>query len=296
MKNNNSLSSSFEQIYSNFIDPNGSVMIVSHRGNWRQAPENSIQAIQYSIDSGVDMIEIDINKTKDGVLIVMHDDTVDRMTNGSGQIADLTFEEISSFRLKEGQGSENIITNESVPTLEEVMLFVKDKVMVNLDKCWNIREDVYRILVKTGTVRQGLFKSTAEMDEVEEFIAGKVEPPEYMQIIDESNMHQTGQLEQMIKRIKPKAFELSFMQDDSVNISEEALTQMKGKCRVWVNTMWDSLCAGHSDEISLTNPKLGWGWHLVRGANMIQTDSPGQLYDYLNQTIEEDMTLGKEAE
>src|SRR5690606_19888219 len=54
------------------------VMVVSHRGEWRQAPENSLKAIDLAIEAGVDIVEIDIAKTKDGQLILMHDKTLDR--------------------------------------------------------------------------------------------------------------------------------------------------------------------------------------------------------------------------
>jgi glycerophosphoryl diester phosphodiesterase len=276
---------SFETIYRDFLDCNGRVMITAHRGNWRKAPENSLQAILFSIDSGVDIVEIDVQKTKDGCLVLMHDETVDRMTNGSGTIADLTFEEIRSLRLKQGQGGDNSpVTNVFIPTVEEVMTLAKNKVMINLDKCWGIREDVYQVLVKTGTVRQGLFKSPAETDEIGEFLNSKIERPEFMQLINESNQHLLGQLDQIFSKIKPAAFELNFQQDDSHIISAETLQLLKGKCRIWVNTMFDSDCGGHTDEVSLTNPQLGWEWHLERGANLIQTDNPEQLYNYLNKT------------
>ena len=58
------------------------VMVVAHRGDWRNAPENSLQAIQYCIDMGVDMVEIDVRKTKDGHIVLMHDGSIDRTTNG----------------------------------------------------------------------------------------------------------------------------------------------------------------------------------------------------------------------
>lgn len=277
----NRFQSSFEQIYSDYKDPNGRVLTVAHRGNWKQAPENSLKAIQFSMNSGIDMIEIDVQMTKDGKLVLIHDDTVDRMTNGSGKITDLTFEEVRALRLKQGEGGENSpLTSEVIPTLEEVLLLIKNKVMVNLDKCWQIREEVYQMLVNTGTVRQALFKSPADIDEVEEFLTNKIECPEYMQIIDESNQHLLDQLDQILTRVKPKAFELSFLQDDSSIISAETLQHLKGKCRIWTNTMWDSLCGGHSDEVSFVNPQMGWDWHISRGVNMIQTDYPQELSDY----------------
>ena len=75
------------------------VTVVAHRGDWRNHPENSIPAFQSCIDMGIDMIEIDVRRTKDGQLILMHDPTVDRCTNGKGKVADLTYDEIQKLRL-----------------------------------------------------------------------------------------------------------------------------------------------------------------------------------------------------
>ena len=60
------------------------ILVVSHRADWRNAPENSLQAIQNCIDMGVDMVEVDLKKTKDGHLILMHDRLINRTMNGKG--------------------------------------------------------------------------------------------------------------------------------------------------------------------------------------------------------------------
>ena len=94
------------------------VLVVAHRGDWRNAPENSLQAFENCIEMGVDMIEIDLKKTKDGHLIIMHDNTIDRTTDGKGKPSDYTLEEIRRFRLKNGLGR---VTFHPIPTLEEVL-------------------------------------------------------------------------------------------------------------------------------------------------------------------------------
>ena len=72
-----------ERIHKAFNEPaEKSILVVSHRADWRNAPENSLQAIQNCIDMGVDMVEIDLKRTKDGHLILMHDKTIDRTTTG----------------------------------------------------------------------------------------------------------------------------------------------------------------------------------------------------------------------
>ena len=124
------------------------VLVVAHRGNWSIAPENSLAAIDSAIRMKVDIVEIDIRKTKDGQLVLMHDDTVDRTTNGTGKVKDKTLAEIKQLRLKDKDGR---LTEHTVPTLEEALLAAKGQIMVNLDKAYSIFDDVYVILKKTDT-------------------------------------------------------------------------------------------------------------------------------------------------
>jgi glycerophosphoryl diester phosphodiesterase len=92
------------------------LQIIAHRGDSAHAPENTLSAFQGAIQSGADWLEMDVQRTKDGRLVVMHGATVDRTTDGSGRVADLTFYEIRS--LKTGEG-------ERVPTLQEAIILAK---------------------------------------------------------------------------------------------------------------------------------------------------------------------------
>ena len=69
---------------------NSSVIVASHRGDWRNFPENSLEAIDNAIKMGVDIVELDVQRTKDGQLILMHDPTLNRTTTGKCAIADTT--------------------------------------------------------------------------------------------------------------------------------------------------------------------------------------------------------------
>ena len=104
--------------------PQRRVSVTAHRGAGSLEPENTLRALQRAIDLGADQIEIDVQLTKDGHLILMHDPTVDRTTNGSGKIADLTLAEIR--QLDAGSG-------ERVPTLDEALALVKGKVTLQIE-------------------------------------------------------------------------------------------------------------------------------------------------------------------
>ncbi|MBC85813.1 MAG: phosphodiesterase [Bdellovibrionaceae bacterium] len=105
------------------------MLVIGHRGAKDEWPENTLLGIQKAIDCGVDGIEIDVRQSKDGQLIVLHDDTLDRTTNLNGKVEDLTLAEIR--KADAGMG-------EKIPTLEEVLqltiknnvhLFIESKVL-----------------------------------------------------------------------------------------------------------------------------------------------------------------------
>lgn len=98
--------------------------IIAHRGASAGAPENTIAAFQLALDLQADGIELDVMLTADKQLVVIHDDTVDRTTNGSGRVSDLNLEEIR--RLDAGQG-------EKVPTLLEVLDAFGGKLLINIE-------------------------------------------------------------------------------------------------------------------------------------------------------------------
>jgi glycerophosphoryl diester phosphodiesterase len=90
--------------------------VIAHRGGPAYAPENTIAAFENAIAQGVDWLEFDVQMTKDGELVVIHDETVDRTTNGAGAVAGLTLEQIR--QLDAGQGQQ-------VPTFREVVELAK---------------------------------------------------------------------------------------------------------------------------------------------------------------------------
>ncbi|MFU2015058.1 glycerophosphodiester phosphodiesterase [Peribacillus butanolivorans] len=90
----------------------------AHRGAQVAAPENTLESITQAGLLGYGFVEIDVQKTKDDQYILMHDQTVDRTTTGSGKVEDLTLQEIQSFAIEDKQGN---VTNYKAPTLHEVL-------------------------------------------------------------------------------------------------------------------------------------------------------------------------------
>lgn len=107
------------------------MLIIAHRGASGYAPENTIAAMNMAINQGCDGIELDVQLTKDEVVIVHHDWTFDRTTSGSGEVKDLTYEEIKSFDA--GFWFSKDFEGEKVPTLEDVINTIPKDLFLNVE-------------------------------------------------------------------------------------------------------------------------------------------------------------------
>ena len=255
-----------------------SVIVASHRGDWRNFPENSLEAIESAIQMGVDIIEIDLQRTKDGELILMHDATLNRTSTGEGAIADTTLAYIQTLKLRNGC---NIRTKHKVPTLKEALLLAKDKVMLNLDKADRYFQQVYELLIETGTTKQIVMKGNKSAEEVKALYGNYLKDVIYMPIVDLDNENAELQIEMFISDMHPVAFELLF-REDSNPLPIKLKDSLKGRTLIWYNTLWDTMAGGHDDDASLVDFDNGYG-HLIDklGARIIQTDRPQLLLDYL---------------
>lgn len=256
------------------------VMVVSHRGDWRYAPENSLMAIQRCIDLGVDIVEIDVRLTKDGHLVLLHDETLNRTTNGSGKLSDKTLEEVKQLRLKNACGVRH--SRQQVPTLREVMLLAKDKIMINLDKVEGatVRE-AYEVLKETKTLNQVIFKGRETADFMLNKYGDLMKKIIYMPILIDNTTNPSEFVSTYNKKLNPLAYEVTFPTTTSENFKQIKHLNKQG-ISVLTIPLWDALVAGHTDEVALLEgPDKAWGWLIENGANAIMTDRPEELINYL---------------
>ena len=106
-------------------------VIFGHRGASAHAPENTIASFELALVQGADAIELDVKLSSDGVVVVHHDDTVDRTTNGTGRIKDLTLAELKT--LDAGSFFSEKFKGEKIPTLEEVFEAVGKRTFINIE-------------------------------------------------------------------------------------------------------------------------------------------------------------------
>ena len=267
----------------------GTVMIVAHRGCWADAaPENSLAAIRRCDTIGADIIEIDVGITSDGTPVLMHDDTVDRTTDGSGAIAGLALEQVRNLRLRTGLGGADAeLTDERVPTLEEALAFANGRFLVNLDMKADAFDRAYEVVELLGMEDQTLMKMSALPDDPVLQEASFIGETLFMPIIRECTEQNDGlactdtisSIASGYSQYDPIAYEVVY---SSSNFLREGIATMRAMGgRIWVNTLEPTLAAGHTDALAVTDPDAHWGQVIRDGANIIQTDRPALLLDFL---------------
>lgn len=269
-----------EKIRAALLNPSSEkVLVVAHRGNWRSnAPENSLAAIDSAIQMKVDIVELDVWKTKDNHLVLMHDNTVDRTTNGKGEIAQMTLAEIKQLHLKDKNGN---LTEHRVPTLEEGLWCAKGKIMVNLDKASGFFDEVYAVIEKTGTADMIIMKGDLPAGTVADKFGKYLDEIIYMPIVTLDVAGAEQRIADYLKLLKPVAFELCYS-DPRNPLPLKLEKRLKGKCLLWYNALWDSLAGGHTDDKALNDADGNYGYLIeTLGARILQSDRPAALLDYL---------------
>ncbi|GAB3103767.1 glycerophosphodiester phosphodiesterase family protein [Isoptericola nanjingensis] len=269
-----------DRAYRDLLDhsDDAKILTAAHRGQWRDAPENSLPAIEAAFDDGAEIVELDVRLTSDGVPVLMHDETVDRTTNGTGKVSSFTLAEIRELRLKEHLGgAQTSLTDERIPTLAEAMRLAADRGLVNLDKGWPAREEIWDVLVDTGTVRNGLFKSNAPVSEVQQF--RDAHPGAlYLHMISDDNLASFDEFGDD----QPIGYEVVFGTEQDAVARAPFLARLAKESRVWVNSMWNGLADHLTDEASLVDPSRGWERIVsTYRASMIQTDDVQALERWL---------------
>ena len=126
-------------------------IVIAHRGASGHAPENTLLSYQKALELGAHMIELDVHETVDGNVVCIHDSTLDRTTNGSGEVHSFTYKEL--LDLDAGKG-------EQIPLLEDVIKFASGKLQVNIElKTMGIEKDILDIVERHGMFQDIMISS-----------------------------------------------------------------------------------------------------------------------------------------
>lgn len=230
------------------------LMVIAHRAANQNFPENSIVAIEEAIRIGVDIIELDIRVTADGVVVLMHDQTVDRTTTGTGDVETLDYSYLQTLRLlHKGEP-----TNEKIPTLEEALKVTKGRIMVDMDMKTDKVEEVLEVVNAMDVVDELLFFDS-DWDVLAAF---------QLRLPDAFIMPRTykaREIKKAVKKFNPRVVHI----DPSFYTPKTVAIAKKYGVRLWINAL------GDTDRKMLANPDQKWAreW-LNKGATMVQTDVP----------------------
>lgn len=256
----------------------GNVLVVAHRSDWRSHPENSLPAMRSAIAMGVDVVEVDVRRTKDGQFVIIHDTTLERSTTGRGHVADFTLEELRLLRLRDGLGSP---TEELIPTLEEALNVVRGRAVINLDKSAEHPAEIFRVVEREHALGFTLFSVTQPLDDFEKKFPGLLEKiPHFMLVVSDSGENRDALIGPYLEKRKPDILQLVFSREDRPALAWIDRARDAG-VRIWFNALWTHHNAGHHDDRALDDAVGAYGWLIARGATVIQTDRPALLMEYL---------------
>lgn len=255
------------------------VLVASHRGDWRNYPENSLAAMNSAINMGVDIVELDLAMTRDSVLVVCHDRTLDRTTSGKGKISDVTLDSIRNVCLRAGHG---VVTEHKMPTLEEALLVCKDRAVVNIDKGYQYYDEVLAVTERLGVTDQMLIKGNKPLPKVRKKFKEYSHNMIYMPIVDYTKQGAQELADgYLASGIVPVAYEVVWP-EFSPNVQETLKKILASGAKLWVNALWPRHNAGLCDDAAFEgDPAQVYGKLLETGATMVQSDRPALLIGYL---------------
>ncbi|MBO5378888.1 MAG: glycerophosphodiester phosphodiesterase family protein [Clostridia bacterium] len=255
--------------------------LAAHRGVCgANVPCNSMAAFKIALSQGADVVEIDVSKTKDGKLYVFHP-WMEPVFLKDKYICDMDASELETKRLV---NQDSVKTSYKVPTLDEVLALLKDKVYINVDKFWTDVEGITAAIRKAGVEKQVIVKT--HVDEESLAMVEKYAPDlMFVPMVRDKDEITESLLKRNINLI---GVEVLFKDDSAECISKEYIKSMHDKgLLVWANSIIyneDDIVNGyHSDDVSVADsPDKGWGWLIDRDVDFIQTDWLLALKCYLD--------------
>jgi glycerophosphoryl diester phosphodiesterase len=231
------------------------IVVIAHRGEHLHHPENTLPAFQAAIDAGADYFELDVRTTSDGKFVIMHDSTVDRTTNGTGDVHTLTFDQIRA--LDAGAKFSAAFAGTKVPTLDEAFDLAHGKINVYVDTKYADPQQMVDTIVRHDMQDHVvIYGNPFYLYEVH-----KIRPS--LRVMPEAISPDICKF--MIRGMQPQvlAFDANDFKDAVIGCAKQANAQ------IYVDRLGD---ADNADA---------WQKAIDQGAAGIQTNLPGELAEYL---------------
>jgi glycerophosphoryl diester phosphodiesterase len=237
------------------------IVVIAHRGAHRTVPENTLASLEKAIELGVDYVELDVRRTKDGALVLMHDASVNRMTGGKGKIEDLTLEEIRKLDIRSKTGASGLGHGQKIPTFDEFLERAKGRMKLYVDHKKAPPAEVLALIEKHGMLKDVVVYngSPTILREYKRLAPSVWIMPDHPRSI--------AAIEALAKDLKPETLDGS-IREWTVPEVEAA---HKAGCQVWV------------DNISSLDNPAGIKQVVEMGVDAIQTDNPEILLKVLRE-------------
>lgn len=269
--------------YTDYVrDPGRDCAVVAHRGIWRDAPENSPIAIEAAIRAGCDVVEIDVRRSADGGLFLLHDKTLQRMTGIDEAPEALSSARLASLTLRNRDGGEgNEMTGEKLPSLQQLFEMTRDRIFLHLDvKDRTVIPEVIARARDMGVEAQvdfwGNLRSSDDLAWIRETVS-----PHGVLFMAKSRIgatHAEAELD-LLFQLAPHVCEVCFDHiEDIVALHPRA---RHAGMALWANTLDSVAFAGFTDTAAIEDPDAIWGRLIEAGISLIQTDEPVALKSYL---------------
>jgi glycerophosphoryl diester phosphodiesterase len=224
------------------------VVAIAHRGEHLHHPENTMPAFAEAVRLGADFIEVDVRTTVDGKLVLSHDATVDRCTNGKGEVAKLTFDQI---RALDAGGAK-------VPTFDEALDYARGKIGVYVDVKQAAAKDLVDHIVAHGMAGHVVIYSGRISKEIQQLDPKLKVMPEAVSL---------DVVRRTVAELHPKviAFGASDWKPEIIQAAKDSGAEL------------------YLDRQGATDNPAAWQAAIDAGADGIQTDRPGELAQYLRE-------------
>jgi len=259
-------------------------LITAHRGiTGGNIPGNTLAAFDAALLQGADMIELDVSNSIDGELFVFHPG-MEHVFLGMADklLSDIPASEIRKLSFLNGDAT---ATQFGINTFDEALEHLKGRCYINVDKFWNNVDAIVKAIRRHNMMDQILVK-TGPNEDVYRYLEENAPDVNYMVILRDHD----DQSEQLLRRkLHYVGAEVLFKTEDSEFATREYIDRMhKAGLLVWVNAIVYNhktvLTAGHNDDISVVGRMdEGWGWLLDKGYDILQTDWPMMLKQYISQ-------------
>lgn len=263
-----------------FLHKERNILISAHRGTFGgNIIQNTIPAFENAINQGADILEIDVAKTIDGDFFCFHTGLEPQLLGSAQNFEAMTTQEVLKCKLYNATGER---TSQKLNLLNDVLDQFKDKCLINIDRSWPYWLDITKLLNDRKMYDQILLKSPPN-DELLTFLSENGHNIMYMPIINTANIMQK------IRKFKTRtsAVEVVFHNDTNDVAQPIFIKEMHDQdLLVWVNAITLNetviLSGGHDDNCSLlSSMNNGWGWLIDQGFDIIQTDWPLVMKNYV---------------